>query len=562
MPAGDEPHYLVITQSLMRDGDLQIENNHTRGDYLVVLPERVATRLPAARRQPADLLDPRARAVGRGHPGVRRRRISGRRRVPHPVWRAGLGAVVVARLPRDPRRAAAWAGWAVVATSITFIVHTFTVYPDGLSGRLRRLSALWALFLRADAPAWRFGRSSVRPAALLPWLHTRNAPVALVIGLAVAWPLLRQRAMAGARGAGSCRCRSARSRGSRSSRSIYGVFDPVGALRRLHAERLREHPSRDRRAAVRSAVRAAGLRAGPRDRLRGDRDDGVATTHAGMATCATPTNRHAVSPLTLALVLLAVVVPYSVLSASYTMWWGGASAPARFLTPVVLPLRDPGGRHVASLPVTRRARRDARTDRDVGRRARRLADAAARAAWRSTGATASPCWPTGHRRSVISRRPCRPCIAIRSTSPSWRALAWMAVPIACLAVGWALTRRDVRVARRRRARDDPDGGGWRSCLAARRRRGRWRGVSGHAAPTRRRCACSTRCRARLPVRSPVVFRDAPRNDGFGRTERTTKRCHARRPRDAPVVLDDVPAIRRATRRSARACFRRGATASG
>ena len=30
---GDEPHYLIITQSLLRDGDIRIENNHQRGDY-------------------------------------------------------------------------------------------------------------------------------------------------------------------------------------------------------------------------------------------------------------------------------------------------------------------------------------------------------------------------------------------------------------------------------------------------------------------------------------------------------------------------------------------------
>jgi hypothetical protein len=33
LPAGDEPHYLVIAQSLLKDGDLKIENNHLRGDY-------------------------------------------------------------------------------------------------------------------------------------------------------------------------------------------------------------------------------------------------------------------------------------------------------------------------------------------------------------------------------------------------------------------------------------------------------------------------------------------------------------------------------------------------
>jgi len=32
-PGGDEPHYLVITQSLLRDRDLKIENNHRREDY-------------------------------------------------------------------------------------------------------------------------------------------------------------------------------------------------------------------------------------------------------------------------------------------------------------------------------------------------------------------------------------------------------------------------------------------------------------------------------------------------------------------------------------------------
>ena len=33
VPGGDEPHYLVITQSLLYDGDLKIEDNHRRGDY-------------------------------------------------------------------------------------------------------------------------------------------------------------------------------------------------------------------------------------------------------------------------------------------------------------------------------------------------------------------------------------------------------------------------------------------------------------------------------------------------------------------------------------------------
>ena len=40
-PDGDEPHYLIVAQSLLLDRDLQIENNHTRGDYRLYLDRTI-----------------------------------------------------------------------------------------------------------------------------------------------------------------------------------------------------------------------------------------------------------------------------------------------------------------------------------------------------------------------------------------------------------------------------------------------------------------------------------------------------------------------------------------
>ena len=38
LPGGDEPHYLVITQSLLRDGDIRVENNYGENQYREYFP--------------------------------------------------------------------------------------------------------------------------------------------------------------------------------------------------------------------------------------------------------------------------------------------------------------------------------------------------------------------------------------------------------------------------------------------------------------------------------------------------------------------------------------------
>ena len=46
-------------------------------------------------------------------------------------------------------------------------------------------------------------------------------------------------------------------------------------------------------------------------------------------------------PRRLALELLLITVPYFAVVACFEMWWGGTSAPARFLVPIVLVLAAP-----------------------------------------------------------------------------------------------------------------------------------------------------------------------------------------------------------------------------
>ena len=335
LPGGDEPHYLVITQSLMRDGDLQIENNHVRGDYLAYYPSELRPDYlrRGVNRQIYSIHAPGLSAivipaflVG-GYPGV----------VVFLIVCGALGSALSwwlgYRMTGDA--VAAWVGWAVVATSITFIVHTFTVFPDGLSG-VCVLVGLWALLLRGDVPAWRLGVQA-SAVALLPWLHTRNAPVALVIGLAVAWSLWRQRAK---------RALVAwlvpLSIGALSwlafFKVVYGAFDPsapyggytqsgLGNIPRGIVGLLFDQQFGLLAYAPALAIGIVGIAVMLARRP---------AAHAGVTDEAPP-----VSPVTVALVLLAVAVPYTALAASYVMWWGGASAPARFLTPIVLPLSIP-----------------------------------------------------------------------------------------------------------------------------------------------------------------------------------------------------------------------------
>ena len=129
-PSGDEPHYLVIAQSLWRDGDLKIENNHERGDYREYFPADL---------EPHYLTRGTDGEIYSIHPigiAVILAPVYALAGYKGSVWfLIALGALAAAMAWRwtvatlNAPGAATFA-WAAIALSAPFMFNTFTVYPE------------------------------------------------------------------------------------------------------------------------------------------------------------------------------------------------------------------------------------------------------------------------------------------------------------------------------------------------------------------------------------------------------------------------------------------------
>jgi hypothetical protein len=178
-PGGDEPHYLVITQSLLHDGDLKIENNHQREEYRAYFnrslkPDYLARGIDGEiySIHPVGLpvLAMPAFFVG-GYPGV----------VAMLVLMAAVAAGVLWQCARDMTGStgAATFAWAAVALTTPYLFNSFTVYPEIPAA----LAVIVAIAWRIDATTgWTM---LVRGAAIgaLPWLSTKYAPMTIAITL-------------------------------------------------------------------------------------------------------------------------------------------------------------------------------------------------------------------------------------------------------------------------------------------------------------------------------------------------------------------------------------------
>jgi hypothetical protein len=315
---GDEPHYLVIAHSLLVDHDLDIANNHAQKDYAPFF---------------AGTLHPDFLQRGR-HGEIYSIHAPGLPALLAPAYRIGgpLGAVVFVALlaalasvlililaGQLAGARIAWATWVIVCFSVPFVPYAWLIYPEAAAALIVACAAL-----RLFNPPPTVGRTAAYGLllALLPWLHTKF--VILVVPFALfeifrLWPRVRHVV------ALIVPLGIVLGLWLLSFYWMYGVFDPQAPYG----------------ASSRTLIVAQNIPRGLLGLLF-DQKFGLIVYSPAYALAAAGawwlvrTGKERIAAIVMILGLLAFVVS----TARFYMWWGGSSAPARFLVPVV-PLLAP-----------------------------------------------------------------------------------------------------------------------------------------------------------------------------------------------------------------------------
>jgi len=313
-PGGDEPHYLIIAQSLLADGDLQIENNHQRGEYrrffganlrpdFLRRGQNGAIYSVHAPGLPVMVLPAYAAA---GYRGV----------VLFMCLIAALAALAVFDVAAAVAgRLAALIAWAAVCLTVPFLPHGWLVFPETPGALVVGWAALWVWRpTEQRSITWMWRGLAL---GCLVWLHTKFViflaifAAALVLRLwrrpkAIAWfcaPIVLS--VAG---------------WLYFFYAVYGVIDP-------------EAPYGDY---TRTFVLLRNIPRGLLGLLF-DQKFGL-LFYSPIYLLALPglwLMMRRPDTRYLGAVLLLVTGAYVGSSARLYMWWGGSSAPARFLVPVL-----------------------------------------------------------------------------------------------------------------------------------------------------------------------------------------------------------------------------------
>jgi hypothetical protein len=319
VPSGDEPHYLVATQSVIGDRDLKVENNYASGDYLEYFSGRL---------QPHFLQRSSGGEIYSIHaPGVSALVLPGFLIAGYAgavatvivivALTAALTWMVAWRVSQSA--AAAWIGLLAVFATAPFLFHTFTIYPDGV-GSLMVIGAVW-LLARLDDSDLPHPQALVligAGLALLPWLHTRFALLAAVFGAAVIASLLMRRAPIGSVIAFLAVPIVAATAWFAFFWMIWGTPSPLAPY------------GRDTESSLSYIGR--GLSG-----LMFDQQHGVIGTAPIYAVALVGLWPLLKQQRSLAVTILLAALTYLIAVSTYAMWWGGTSAPARFVA-AILPI--------------------------------------------------------------------------------------------------------------------------------------------------------------------------------------------------------------------------------
>ncbi len=323
---GDEPHYLIITHSLLVDHDLDIANNHEHRDYRAFyggelrpdyLQRSQDGRIYSIHAPGLPVLLVPAYAIARANGAV--------------VTMALLAALMalaifdLAALLAGP--AVAIVVWIATCFTVPILPHAWLVYPELAGACIVAWSALWMIRDEtspsvARSLSWASLLWQGVMVAALPWLHTKFVVLLACIALVQLvrlWPRIRSLAIFGTPIAISL------------AAWFYFFFRTYGTL----------DPEAPYGSSTQLNVLASNIPHGLLGLLF-DQKFGLlvfspvyALTAVGLVIMWRDVKLRSV-----AVALTFAGIAFLLSTTRFYMWWGGSSAPARFLVPV-LPLCAP-----------------------------------------------------------------------------------------------------------------------------------------------------------------------------------------------------------------------------
>ncbi len=341
-PTGDEPHYLVIAQSLLADADVRVENNYAERQYRsfyrgALRPHYGRPGLDGSRysvHAPGTAVAILPGYALAGYPGAVVTMAIITAGAVFLIYLAALG--LTAPLP-------ALAAASIVGSTVPLSVHSWMVYPEVPATLVVAWVTVWLLGSPVAERRWLL-RGTIL--SILPWLHVKFLPLLCVATLIL---LTRMRFRSRAAIALCVPVVMSGLLWVYSTHVMYGLWNPIAPYLTAQGEApLGSGVGTSGAPGLTPGVLLGGALTLLRNIPRGvmgllfDQEFGL-LTFSPVFVLAIPGWWRTVrdrSQRWIAVVVFGLAVSIIATVASFEMWWGGASAPARFLLPVV-PLAAP-----------------------------------------------------------------------------------------------------------------------------------------------------------------------------------------------------------------------------